>query len=183
MPFQQKRLSNPTQLTTNGQTIYTVTANRTAIIKQIVLTNTSSSATTFSIYIGLAATPNALFSNTSISANDSVIINLSQVLYSLETLVALASTGNVLNITISGVENDGPIEPVSTYIADNAISTSKIANTAVTSTKIASNIELAGVPIVPTATIGTSTTQIASTAFSTITASRKAVAMAIVFGG
>jgi hypothetical protein len=62
---------------------------------------------------------------------------LSQVLNSLDILTALASANNSLNITVSGVENDGPLNPLSVYIADQAITTNKIADGSVTSAKIA----------------------------------------------
>jgi hypothetical protein len=137
MSFTEKRLCNPTQLTTSGQTLYTVPASKTSIIKQIVVTNVTGSVATFSLYIGSVATSNALFSATSVAANDTVIINLSQVLTQNEILTALASANSALNITISGIENDGPLNPLSTYIADNAITTVKLADNAVTTAKIA----------------------------------------------
>ena len=137
MPFTEKRLCNPTQLTTSGQTLYTVPSSKTAIIKQIVVTNVTGSAATFSLYIGSAATPNALFSATSVAANDTIIVNLSQVLTQNEILTALASVNSTLNITISGVENDGPLTPTATYIADQAVTTAKLADSSVTTAKIA----------------------------------------------
>ena len=112
-------------------------ASKTAIVKQIVVTNVTGSSATFSLFIGSAATPNALFSATSVAANDAIVINLSQVLNSTEILTALASANSTLNITISGVENDGPLNPLSTYIADNAITTAKLADSSVTTAKIA----------------------------------------------
>lgn len=137
MSFTEKRLCNPTQLTTSGQTLYTVPASKTAIIKQVVVTNVTGSAATFSLYIGSATAANALFSATSVAANDAIVINLSQVLNSTEILTALASANSTLNITISGVENDGPLNPLSTYIADDAITTAKLADSSVTTAKIA----------------------------------------------
>jgi hypothetical protein len=139
MSFTEKRLCNPTQLNISGQTLYTVPASKTSIIKQIVVTNVTGSAATFSLYIGSAATPNALFSATSVSANDTIIVNLSQVLNSLDILTALASANNSLNITVSGVENDGPLNPLSVYIADQAITTNRIADGSVTTPKISNN--------------------------------------------
>ena len=137
MSFTEKRLCNPTQLTTSGQTLYTVPSSKTAIIKQIVVTNVTGSPATFSLYIGSAATPNALFNATSVAGNDTIIVNLSQVLSQNEILTALASSNSTLNITISGVENDGPLNPLSTYIADEAITTAKLADSSVTTSKIA----------------------------------------------
>lgn len=153
MSFTEKRLCNPTQLTTSGQTLYTVPASKTAIIKQIVVTNVTASAVTFSLYIGSAATPNALFNATSVAANDTIIVNLSQVLNQFEALTALASTNLALNITISGVENDGPLNPLSTYIADQAITTAKLADSSVTQSKLGSS--LSGITITTSSTRAT----------------------------
>jgi hypothetical protein len=139
MPFQEKRLVNPQTLTTSASTaLYTVPTGYTTIIKQIVVTNLTASARTFTFYIGATASVGtALFSGTSVAANDSVVINLSQVLSSTEKIFALCDTGSALNIVVSGVENDGPLEPVATYIADNAITTVKLADNAITTSKIA----------------------------------------------
>lgn len=140
MPFTEKRLAGPTQLTTSAVAIYTVPANRTTIVKQLVATNTSASAATFTLYIGTATAANAVFNATSVAANDSLVINLSQVLTTGEVLRALASANTAINLTISGVENDGPLTPTATYIADSAITTAKLADSSVTATKFASNV-------------------------------------------
>lgn len=136
MPFTEKRLAGPTQLTTSSASLYTVPSSKTTIVKQIVATNTSVSAANFSIYIGAATAANAVFNATSVAANDSLVINLSQVLATGEVLNALASANTAINLTISGVENDGPLTPNATYIADNAITTAKLADASVTSAKI-----------------------------------------------
>lgn len=137
MPFVEKRLISPTTLTTSASSaLYTVPAGYTAIIKQIVVTNTTSSVATFTFYIGTASAGNALFSGTSVAANDTVIINLSQVLSATETLRALASTGTALNLTVSGVENDGPLAQNAVYIPDGSVTVNKIADSSVTSAKI-----------------------------------------------
>lgn len=139
MSFTEKRLCNPTTLNTVGTTLYTVPSSKTTIIKQLVVTNTTASAKNFDLYIGSATTANAVFKSTNVAANDSIIINLSQVLSSDEILTGIANANSSLNITISGVENDGPLNPVSTYIADDAITTAKIANSSITMYKLASN--------------------------------------------
>ena len=128
MPFVEKRLISPTSLTTSAATaLYTVPTGYTAIVKQIVVTNTTGTAATFTMYIGAASAGNALFSGTSVAANDTVIINLSQVLGTDEILRALSGTNAALNLTVSGVENDGPLAQNAMYIADNAITSAKIA--------------------------------------------------------
>lgn len=129
MPFVEKRLISPTSLTTSASTaLYTVPTGYTAIVKQIVVTNTTGTAATFTMYIGAASAGNALFSGTSVAANDTVIINLSQVLGTGEILRALSGTNAALNLTVSGVENDGPLAQNAMYIADNAITSAKIAD-------------------------------------------------------
>ena len=155
MPFQEKRLVNPTVLTTSASSaLYTVPTGYTAIIKQLVVTNTTASPRTFTIYIGATAVAgNALFSGTAIAASDALVINLSQVLASTEKIFALSDAGSALNLTISGVENNGPLEAVATYIADNAVTTAKIADASVTTEKIAAGIsptKIAGTSVVKT---------------------------------
>jgi hypothetical protein len=114
-----------------------VPAGFSTVIKQLVVTNTTGSAATFTFYIGDAVAGNALFSATSVAANDTVIINLSQVLQSNEVLRALASANSTLNLTVSGVENDGPLEPSANFIANDSVTVNKIADGSVTSAKIA----------------------------------------------
>jgi hypothetical protein len=214
MPFVETRLISPTTLTTSASSaLYTVPTGYSAIIKQLVVTNITGTAATFTFYIGAASAGNALFSGTSVAANDTVIINLSQVLTTGETLRALASTGSALNLTVSGVLNDGPLASTATYIPDNAITSAKIADGAIVNadinasaaiavsklanatagqlligttttgvitpttisgdvtvtgagvTAIKSDVSLNGAPTAPTATAGTNTTQLATTAF------------------
>ena len=137
MPFVETRFISPTTLTTSASSaLYTVPTGYSAIIKQLVVTNTTGTAATFTFYIGAASAGNALFSGTSVAANDTVIINLSQVLTTGETLRALASTGSALNLTVSGVLNDGPLASTATYIADNAITSAKIADGAIVNADI-----------------------------------------------
>lgn len=138
MPFVETRFISPTTLTTSASSaLYTVPTGYSAIIKQLVVTNITGTAATFTFYINTASASNALFSGTSVAANDTVIINLSQVVTTGETLRALASTGSALNLTVSGVINDGPLASTATYIADNAITSAKIADGSITTAKIA----------------------------------------------
>jgi hypothetical protein len=191
MPFVETRLISPTTLTTSAASaLYTVPTGYSAIIKQLVVTNITGTAATFTFYIGAASAGNALFSGTSVAANDTVIINLSQVLTTGEILRALASTGSALNLTVSGVLNDGPLASTATYIADNAITSAKIADGAIVNadinasaaidqSKIASltsdlalkaplaSPTLTGTPLAPTANSTTNNTQIATTGFVT----------------
>lgn len=138
MSFTETRLVNPTQLTTSASSaLYTVPTGKSAIIKQLVVTNTTASPANFTFYINGTTIDKALFRNTSVAGNDAVVINLSQVINSGETVNALASANTTLNLTVSGVVNDGPLNPLSIYIADNSITTTKIADSNVTTSKIA----------------------------------------------
>ena len=189
MPFVETRFISPTTLTTSASSaLYTVPTGYSAIIKQLVVTNITGTAATFTFYIGAASAGNALFSGTSVAANDTVIINLSQVLTTGEILRALASAGSALNLTVSGVLNDGPLASTATYIADNAITSAKIADGAIVNADINASAAIdqskianltsdlalkaplasptfTGAPLAPTATAGTDTTQLATTAF------------------
>jgi hypothetical protein len=138
MPFIETRFISPTTLTTSAASaLYTVPAGYSAIIKQFVVTNISASAATFTFYVNTASASNALFSGTSVAANDTVIVNLSQVLTTGETLRALASVGSALNLTVSGVINDGPLASTATYIPDGAITSAKIADGSIVTVDIA----------------------------------------------
>ena len=138
MSFTEIRLVNPQQLTTSASTaLYTVPVGKSAIIKQLVIANTTATTATFTFYINGSTVDKALFSGTSVSGNDSLVVNLSQVLNAGDTINALASANTTLNITVSGVVNDGPLNPLSIYIGDNAVTTPKIADSAITTAKIA----------------------------------------------
>lgn len=137
MPFTEKRLAGPTTLAIAPAALYTVPSSKTAIVKQVIVTNTTSSAASFILYIGAASSANSLFNQVSVPGNDAIVINLSQVLATGEVLRANASVNSALNITVSGVENDGPIAPNTTYLADQSVTTAKIADSAVTTDKIA----------------------------------------------
>ena len=145
MPFVETRFISPTTLTTSASSaLYTVPTGYSAIIKQLVVTNITGTAATFTFYIGAASAGNALFSGTSVAANDTVIIKLSQVFTTGEVLRSLASVGSALNLTVSGVLNDGPLASTATVIVDNAITVNKIASGAVTSAKILDGTIVAG---------------------------------------
>ena len=155
MPFVETRLISPTTLTTSASSaLYTVPTGYSAIIKQLVVTNITGTAATFTFYIGAASAGNALFSGTSVAANDTVIINLSQVLTTGEVLRALASVGSALNLTVSGVLNDGPLASTATYIADNAITSAKIADGAIVNADINASAAIAVSKLAPSSSSG-----------------------------
>lgn len=94
-----KRLYKGTAGTTSS-TAYTVPANTTTIVKNIVLTNKSASVATATIVIAGIEVIN----NYSINANDTIAIDLSLVMAATETITVQANAANAINIYISGVE-------------------------------------------------------------------------------
>ena len=84
---------------TSSATLYTVPSSTTAVVTNIVITNTASSAGTFTL--GLNGT--SLATTVSVDANSITAIDLKQVLSATQTITGLASAVTV-NYHISGVE-------------------------------------------------------------------------------
>lgn len=140
MAFTEKRLAGPTALTANTDTtLYTCPTNvtTTTMLKQIIATNTSASATTISVSLvptgGSVGTTNRIFSSVTLGANESLLLDVSQVMTSGDFLSARAAASGV-NFTVSGVENAGGM--VVSGLADNAVTTAKIADSNVTAAKL-----------------------------------------------
>lgn len=85
--------------TTVGTTLYTVPSSTTTIVTSIGITNTASTAATYTL--GLAGTNFA--TTVSIAANDTIIIEPKQVLATTNVLTGGASATTV-NFHICGVE-------------------------------------------------------------------------------
>ena len=98
MPTTVKALAR-TAAATSSATLYTVPASTTAVITNIVVTNTAGSAATFSLSLDGVA----IHTTTAIAANSSTYIDLRQVLTTTKTITGLASAVTV-NFHISGVE-------------------------------------------------------------------------------
>jgi hypothetical protein len=99
MPTTSKALFRGAATTTVGTTLYTVPSATTTVVTNIVVTNTASSAGTYTL--GLAGTN--LATTTAIGANDSTVIDLKQVLSATNTITGGASA-TTINFHISGVE-------------------------------------------------------------------------------
>ena len=84
---------------TSSATLYTVPSSTTAVVTNIVITNTASSAGTFTL--GLNGT--SLATTVSVAANSITTIDLKQVLSATQTITGLASAVTI-NYHISGVE-------------------------------------------------------------------------------
>lgn len=82
---------------TSSTTLYTSPASCAIAVENIVVTNTATSAATYTLSLGGVA----LASATSIPANTTHYIDLSQILYNAETITGLASAITV-NFAIAG---------------------------------------------------------------------------------
>jgi hypothetical protein len=94
-----KALFRGAATTTVGTTLYTVPASTTAVVTDIVVTNTAATAGTFTL--GLAGTN--LATTVAVAANDSTVISLKQVLATTNTITGGASAVTI-NFHISGIE-------------------------------------------------------------------------------
>lgn len=88
-----------TAAATSNTTLYTTTAGSTAVVTNILATNTAVSSGTFTInFNGVAA-----FAAVPVDGNSTVTIDLKQVLSASQTITGSAST-TAINFHISGVE-------------------------------------------------------------------------------
>lgn len=84
---------------TSSTTLYTVPASTTAVITNIVITNTAATAATFELLLDDVS----IAKTVPVAANNSTTIDLKQVLATTKTIKGLASAITV-NFHISGVE-------------------------------------------------------------------------------
>lgn len=90
-----------TTLTTN---LYTVPGGKMAIIKEILLANTSTSAVAATVRAGNGTgVPETIIPAVVIPPNSTVLFSLSVVLNAADTITGGAATGAVIGCTISGV--------------------------------------------------------------------------------
>ena len=94
-----KALARTAASTTTNTTLYTVPAATTAVITNIVVTNTISTAGTYT----LALDGVSIATTVTIAAFDSVVIDMKQVLAATKTITGGASA-TTINLHISGVE-------------------------------------------------------------------------------
>lgn len=94
-----KALFRGAATTTTTTTLYTVPASTSTIVTNIVVTNTSATAYTFT----LSLDDIAIHTATSISGNSTIYIDLKQVLATAKTIKGGASN-TAVNFHISGME-------------------------------------------------------------------------------
>ena len=84
---------------TTSATLYTVPASTTAVVTNVLVANTASSSATFDLLLDDVSIANDVV----VAANDTLSIDLKQVLATTKTIKGLASAITV-NFHISGVE-------------------------------------------------------------------------------
>ena len=94
-----KALFRGAATTNTATTLYTVPAATTTVITNIVVTNTSGSLQSYTLSLDGVS----IATTVSISANDSIVIDLKQVLATTKIIAGGASATSV-NFHISGVE-------------------------------------------------------------------------------
>ena len=94
-----KALARTAASTNTTTTLYTVPASTTAVITNIVVTNTSGSLQNYTLSLDGVSIANTV----AITGNDSVVIDMKQVLGATKIIAGGASATSV-NIHISGVE-------------------------------------------------------------------------------
>lgn len=117
MAISQKRLAGPIQISTVSSVAYTVPINTTTIVKQILITNTTSSARTATIRLKplnvSEANTHDILSNVTVNPNETVSFNCSMVLVNngntanntnSDQITFLCSANSALNVTIFGIE-------------------------------------------------------------------------------
>ena len=103
MAITSKALFRGAATTTTTTVLYTVPASTTTVVTNIAVTNTGSSAYTFTLGMGPSGSQVSLHTTTSIAANTTVYIDCKQTLSATNTITGGASNVAV-NFHISGVE-------------------------------------------------------------------------------
>jgi hypothetical protein len=103
MPTTPKTLFRGAATTTVTTLLYTVPSATQTVITSIAVTNTASSAGTFTLSLGTAASEVALHTTAAIAANTTVYIDCKQVLEAAQVIDGGASA-TTINFHIAGVE-------------------------------------------------------------------------------
>ena len=117
MAVLQKRLSGPAQITTANTVAYTTPLSTTTIVKQIIMTNTTSVAKTVTVRLKPAGVAEAnthdILSSFGLGGNETISFACSIVLTnngntanatSSDQLIAFASSNTAVNLTLVGLE-------------------------------------------------------------------------------
>jgi len=99
MPNTPKTLFRGAATTTTSTTLYTVPSATTAVVTNIIITNTASTVGTYTLSLNDVLVADAV----SVGAKDSVVLDIRQVLVATNTLKGGASA-TTINFHIGGVE-------------------------------------------------------------------------------
>lgn len=115
--YTPRRLAQAQLTTTSETTLYTVPGGRLAIVKQILLSNTTASTVVADVSIvpaaGSGGVTNRVASQVGVPPNSILVVDLSQVMVAADFISAKAGTANALTLTISGVETAASELPLS----------------------------------------------------------------------
>lgn len=102
------RLAGPAQLTTSATSVYTVGSGKSAVVKQIVFSNTTGSSTVVSAHVvpvgGSASAANGVVYNLSIGPNSQIIWSADIPMATGEQVYLTAGTGTAVTYIVSGIE-------------------------------------------------------------------------------
>jgi len=101
MPRISTRVYGPTSQPTGPTTLFTIATATTYIIRNIHVVNTTGSAATLTMSVGVDAATTELFTAKSVAANDVYDWYGPLTLVAAETLRTLAGTNNALTVTIT----------------------------------------------------------------------------------
>ncbi len=98
------KVLSQTQLPNAAAAQYTVPGATSAIVRSIILVNTSGSPVTVSLYVNGSANSNKILDTYSIPANNRIELNAVLTLAATNTIQGVASTAAVVTMTVSGLE-------------------------------------------------------------------------------
>ncbi len=108
MAMTQTKLHASVQLGNSVATHYTVPGSTTAIVKQIVLCNTTASNTTVDVHLvpsgGTAGVSNALLYNMTVDANSTLFVNVAAVMATSDFIAAKANLATTVTMHSFGIE-------------------------------------------------------------------------------
>lgn len=109
MAITQKRLFGPDALTTTTTaTKYTVPASTKTIVKQVILCNATANAVTATVHCvpsgSSAAASNLILNAVALAANETIMLSMSLVMTTGDTIAAGCSTNSAVTMTVNGVE-------------------------------------------------------------------------------
>lgn len=104
MAVTETRLYGPAQPGTVTGVLYTVPGATDAVVKQIVVANTTASAATITLGINGSTAALAILFEVDVEPNETYTLDTSIPLSAAETINGLQGTGSALTVTISGYE-------------------------------------------------------------------------------